>query len=268
MKTTITGKNMVVSPGVSERVLKKTSKMERYLNPNTEIFVRLTREKNNRRTCEITVPFEGVVLRAEASNDDNLYVSIDQALAKLERQIGVRLFERSTAKVALTDAGKLLQGEWSAMLERCDQAVVRARAVQDAGRPSIRIGLLELCGVVDFVLPRLSAYNEAHPGGELEYEIGGFLQVQEWLFMGQVDAIVTFNYEVARLPDRYQFRNLRDMDVFIILSRRHPLARREQVTLSDLKGQVIYAFAPNYSTYASDTVLTHCRKLGFEPEFK
>ena len=70
MKTTITGKNMVVSPGVSERVLKKTSKMERYLNPNTEIFVRLTREKNNRRTCEITVPFEGVVLRAEASNDD------------------------------------------------------------------------------------------------------------------------------------------------------------------------------------------------------
>ena len=87
MKTTITGKNMVVSPGITERVMKKTSKMERYLNPNTDIFVRLTREKNNRRTCEITVPFEGVVLRAEASNDDNLYVSIDQALAKLERQI-------------------------------------------------------------------------------------------------------------------------------------------------------------------------------------
>ena len=35
--------------------------------------------------------------------------------------------------MALTDAGKLLQGEWSAMLERGDQAVVRARAVQDAG---------------------------------------------------------------------------------------------------------------------------------------
>ena len=114
-----------------------------------------------------------------------LFVSqqcVSKQVAKLEREIGVRLFERSSAKVALTDAGKLLQGEWSAMLERCDQAVVRARAVQDAGRPSIRIGLLELCGVVDFVLPRLSAYNEAHPGGELEYEIGGFLQVQEWLF--------------------------------------------------------------------------------------
>ncbi|MCI5847704.1 MAG: ribosome-associated translation inhibitor RaiA [Clostridiales bacterium] len=87
MKTTITAKNMTVTNGITERVNKKVSKMERYLNPNTEILVRLTKEKNNRRTCEITVPFEGVLLRAEASNDDNLYISIDQALARLERQI-------------------------------------------------------------------------------------------------------------------------------------------------------------------------------------
>ncbi len=87
MKTTITAKNMDVSAAVSERIMKKTNKMERYLNQNTEMQVRLRKEKNNRRTCEITVPFDGVLLRAESSTDDNLYVSIDQALAKLERQI-------------------------------------------------------------------------------------------------------------------------------------------------------------------------------------
>jgi len=87
MKTTIIGKNMNVSPAVSERVLRKTDKMGRYLDQNAEMTVRLTREKNHRRTCEITVPIEGVVLRSEASNDENLYISIDQALAKMERQI-------------------------------------------------------------------------------------------------------------------------------------------------------------------------------------
>jgi len=51
------------------------------------MLVRLSKQKNNRRTCEITVPFEGAMLRAEASTEDNLYVSIDQALAKLERQL-------------------------------------------------------------------------------------------------------------------------------------------------------------------------------------
>lgn len=87
MKTIITGKDMVISNAISERVLKKTAKMERYLDPNTELLVRLTKKKDGRRKCEITVPFEGVTLRAEASSDDNLYVCIDQALAKLERQI-------------------------------------------------------------------------------------------------------------------------------------------------------------------------------------
>lgn len=87
MKTTITAKNMVVTPGITARIMKKTNKMERYLNEQTEMFIRLGRQTNGQRTAEITVPFEGVVLRAEASNEDNLYVSIDQALAKLERQI-------------------------------------------------------------------------------------------------------------------------------------------------------------------------------------
>jgi len=87
MKTTITAKNMVVTPGISDRIMKKTNRMERYLKQDTEMFVRLSKERNNRRLVEITVPFEGVILRAEASTEDNMYLSIDQALAKLERQI-------------------------------------------------------------------------------------------------------------------------------------------------------------------------------------
>lgn len=87
MKTTITAKNMVVTPSITQRIMKKTQKMERYLKTDTEMFVRMSKEKNNRRVVEITVPFEGVILRAEASTPDNLFMSIDQALEKLERQI-------------------------------------------------------------------------------------------------------------------------------------------------------------------------------------
>lgn len=87
MKTTIIAKNMNVSPAVETRILKKTEKMERYFRPETEMIVRLRKEGNNRRIVEITVPFEGVMLRSEASSEDNLYMSIDKALAKLERQL-------------------------------------------------------------------------------------------------------------------------------------------------------------------------------------
>ena len=86
MKTTITAKNMVVTPGITNRIIKKTATMERYLKPDTEMFVRLRRERDE-RICEITVPMNGVTMRAESSSKDNLFMSIDSALAKLERQI-------------------------------------------------------------------------------------------------------------------------------------------------------------------------------------
>jgi ribosomal subunit interface protein len=87
MKTTITAKNMIVTPGITDRIMKKTTKMERYLRPETELTVRLGKNKNGRRAVELTVPVDGMMLRAEASTEDNLYLAIDQALAKLEKQI-------------------------------------------------------------------------------------------------------------------------------------------------------------------------------------
>lgn len=86
MKTTITAKNMIITPGITNRITKKTFTMERYLKPETEMFVRLRRERDE-RICEITVPINGITLRAESSSKDNLFMSIDSALAKLERQI-------------------------------------------------------------------------------------------------------------------------------------------------------------------------------------
>ena len=86
MRTNITAKNMIVTPGISNRIFKKTATMERYLKPDTEMFVRLRKERDE-RICEITVPINGVTLRAESSSKDNLFMSIDSALAKLERQI-------------------------------------------------------------------------------------------------------------------------------------------------------------------------------------
>ena len=86
MKTTMTAKGMNITPAIENRVLRKTQTMGKYLRQDTEMFVRMRREKAL-RIVEITVPINGVLLRAEASSEDNLFMSIDRALAKLEKQI-------------------------------------------------------------------------------------------------------------------------------------------------------------------------------------
>ena len=87
MKLTVTARNMVVTPGITKRIEKKTETMGRYLWPETEMQIKMQKEKA-RRVVEITVPMgKNVILRSESSADDNLFLAIDTALAKMERQI-------------------------------------------------------------------------------------------------------------------------------------------------------------------------------------
>lgn len=87
MKLTITAQNMVVTPAITKRIEKKTETMGRYLRPDTEMLIKLRKEKKL-RIVEITVPMgKNVILRSEAAAEDNLFLAIDQALAKMERQI-------------------------------------------------------------------------------------------------------------------------------------------------------------------------------------
>lgn len=87
MKLTITARNMVVTPAITKRIEKKTETMGRYLWPETEMQIKMSKERA-RRVVEITVPMgKNVILRSESSADDNLFLAIDKALAKMERQI-------------------------------------------------------------------------------------------------------------------------------------------------------------------------------------
>ena len=88
MKLTVSARNMAVTPNITKRIERKTASMSKYLLPDTEMQVKMKKEQNDLRTVEITIPMgNNVYLRAESSAEGNLFMAIDQALAKIERQI-------------------------------------------------------------------------------------------------------------------------------------------------------------------------------------
>ena len=88
MKMTLTARNMIITPGITQRIQKKTARMERYLLPDTEMQIKMRKDKGDLRVVEITVPMgNGVILRSEAAAESNLFLAIDDALAKMEKQI-------------------------------------------------------------------------------------------------------------------------------------------------------------------------------------
>ncbi len=85
MKVKVIGKDIKVTDALKEVIEKKLMKLDKYFKPEVEAHITLSVVKNT-HSIEITIPFNGVYLRAEEKNED-MYTALDFVLDKLERQI-------------------------------------------------------------------------------------------------------------------------------------------------------------------------------------
>ena len=85
MKFVIIGRNLEVTPGLRAAVEDKIGKLEKYFNPDTEVHVTLSVEKE-RQKIEVTIPVKGNIIRSEQVSSD-MYVSIDLVEEIIERQM-------------------------------------------------------------------------------------------------------------------------------------------------------------------------------------
>ena len=68
--------------------------------------------------------------------------ALSQQVQRLERELGVRLLERSTHHVALTAAGVVFLVEARQILAHVDRAAQAARSAVAAGAP-LRVGIID-----------------------------------------------------------------------------------------------------------------------------
>lgn len=104
MRYTITGRNIEVTPALRDAVQDKIGKLERYFNPDTEVIVTLSVQKDSQK-IEVTIPMKGNIIRAEESSSD-MYVSIDLVEEIIERQIKKykrKLIDKKQAAHAFSD---------------------------------------------------------------------------------------------------------------------------------------------------------------------
>lgn len=85
MNIKMVGKNINITNGLRDALERKLSKIEKYFNPDIEINVMLSVQRN-RQIVEVTIPINGAILRAEEVNED-MYTAIDLVLEKLSRQV-------------------------------------------------------------------------------------------------------------------------------------------------------------------------------------
>nr|WP_245547295.1 LysR family transcriptional regulator [Nocardia brevicatena] len=151
--------------------------------------------------------------------------AISHQIARLEHDLGVQLFERSTRSVAPTDASTKLLPLAKQMLSL--ESAIRA-AVRTSG-PRIR-----LAANMSFATRSLSAIagaREAHPGAEIEFVIKPFRQRIAAVADGDCDlALIRGSVDQPGLT----VEKLWIEDLMLATAPTHPLAGRTDVTLHEL----------------------------------
>ncbi|MCK9549328.1 LysR substrate-binding domain-containing protein [Aquamicrobium sp.] len=181
----------------------------------------------------------------------------------LELEVGVPLLERESRGVNLTPAGSAMLEDCRDILERMQQAPLRARRIAQGEVGTLHIGFNEIAGRRREMPRYLQAFREAHP------HIG--LQLHFMMSQFQIDALREARLDAGFLlrhrGERTEFRTIRvDEDNFVIaLPGGSPLARRPQITLADLDGQSIIMPNPRNNAVTYERLSHFMREAGISP---
>jgi DNA-binding transcriptional LysR family regulator len=161
--------------------------------------------------------------------------AVSRAIGRLEARLGVRLFQRTTRKVSLTDDGRLY-------FQECREALAQIAAVEDAlaGRQRKPSGQLRISVPTTYAHYRfmklVPAFREQYPGVSLALHVSN----------RNVD-LIEEGYDLAiRLgkpaDSRLVARKLEDATLGIFAAPNYLAGRAPPCTIGDLKRHVLIAF--------------------------
>lgn len=183
-------------------------------------------------------------------------------IRKLEDELGLRLFDRSTRNVSLTDFGARLLAPARKVVDQVAEVRSLADSIAAGDQGRLRIGFAGASS--QRVLPLLTrAVREAHPAIELQ------LQSQTYVYTA-LDMLVDGSLDLAfaRLPTPHPELESRVVEVEQILCalpEGHPLAQQPVLTLAELHDQDFISLPADKGSILQSTMYALCTTAGFRP---
>jgi DNA-binding transcriptional LysR family regulator len=200
---------------------------------------------------------------------ERLHISqppLSQQIMKLESELGVKLFARTTRTFELTVAGKALMAEASALLAKMRMTIDTIRQIDRGEVGRLRVGIVgsAMWGPIPSLLEE---FQTKFPRVKWTlHELGPTLQY-EALRAKQID--VGFWREPRLDEDDLRADNLRQElcfreDVCVAINEHHPLATQEAIELFDIADEPMLTLALDKSSFPR-YLIQCCVKAGFQP---
>ncbi|MDJ0396450.1 LysR family transcriptional regulator [Rhodococcus sp. G-MC3] len=159
-------------------------------------------------------------------------------IRELETEIGTKLFDRSTRRVALTAAGFAFQQRVTVLLAALNDAVIEAGDFGAGKRGRVRVGFVSSASVT--VVPRaVRRFRDENPLVEVELDPLTSREQLEALSTGSLDIALVRSDSSS---EDFAIEPLISEEMVAVVPIQHPLASRKSVTPEQLAREKLVLF--------------------------
>jgi DNA-binding transcriptional LysR family regulator len=191
---------------------------------------------------------------------------VSTMIARIERQVGVRLLERTSRRVTLTPAGEQFLEEARRLVDVADQTMVRIGEIRDGEAGRLRIGAAPsvLAAVGSGILRR---FREVAPRSEIDIDHTYLDRQLRMLRDGALDAALLALPDTGTPPVEpgLELVPLLRERLAVAVGESHRVASRKRVRLEELRDEQLILWDREWLPPLYDEVLRVCRDRGFSP---
>ena len=187
--------------------------------------------------------------------------ALSQQIAKLEKELGVRLFYRHSRGASLTEAGQAFIPKARNILQLTDALQSEMYLYAGLHRGTLNLGIITSLQCIDFG-GLLSGFCEKYPGISVNTLQGGTHSLLQQLADRKLD-VAFVNNPLTGTPAGINFLKLGEDVYSLAVPAAHPLAQAGCVDLQQLKDTPFIFHEA--SQVAAELCMNACRQAGFEP---
>lgn len=194
---------------------------------------------------------------------DSSYISqpsLSKSVKKIEDELNVTLFNRSTRSLRLTDAGNVVHEQTKQIFHLIDELPLLLEDLAEGVSGELKIGMPPLIGTMFF--PQIAKnLKENYPQIKIELHELGARVVEELVDKGQIDAgIIVLPTDTSS----FHVQPFISEKFFLFVHEDHPLAKRDGVALSELQDEKFILFSKSFALHYY--IISACKEAGFNPD--
>ena len=172
--------------------------------------------------------------------------AVSQQIQSLEKELNVKLFQRTTRTVRLTEEGKAFLRDAQQIVALSERAKKRFDSAVPRDIETLALGFYNF-PCMFLLSDALESLRGLRPELHPRLQVIPFQHIYRMLEEGDLDAVVGFR-ESSRQKINAQYKEITEDPVICLCSCKHPLAGKSEVGLDELRNEKLVLFVPSRAT--------------------